>query len=103
MDSAPRVAKNAAFPDKECGPMHTTSSEATGRETCIRSGAPFTACPVSTALDHLADAPVGPSSVTTLVEKITDEGQIDMKEAAKLYGPRGHKSTPTRHATKGVR
>jgi hypothetical protein len=38
-----------------------------------------------------------------LVERLTSEGLISMKDAAKLYGRATHKSTATRHAVKGVK
>jgi hypothetical protein len=41
--------------------------------------------------------------VADLVERLIAENLISMKEAAKLYGPKGHKSTPTRHHLRGVK
>lgn len=38
-----------------------------------------------------------------LVERLTSEGLISMREAAKLYGRTTHKSTATRHAVRGVK
>lgn len=43
------------------------------------------------------------STPAELVEKLTAEGLISMADAAKLYGRTTHKSTATRHATKGVK
>lgn len=40
---------------------------------------------------------------TELIEQLTSEGLISMRDAAALYGRRTHKSTPTRHALKGVK
>lgn len=41
--------------------------------------------------------------LTELIRQLTVEGLISMKDAAKMYGRNTHKSTPTRHAQKGVR
>ncbi len=51
----------------------------------------------------MADSVSAPPAAAELVERLTVEGLISMKDAAKLYGRTTHKSTPTRHAVKGVR
>lgn len=37
------------------------------------------------------------------VERIISAGPITMRDAAEIYGPGTHKSTPTRHALKGIK
>lgn len=43
------------------------------------------------------------SGLSELIERLTAEGLISMKEAAKLYGRKTHKSTPARHHVNGVK
>lgn len=43
------------------------------------------------------------TSLNERIERLTAEGLISMRDAAKLYGRNTHRSTPTRHAAKGVR
>jgi hypothetical protein len=55
--------------------------------------------PLADHLERLQGIP----TAADLVERLTAEGLISMKDAAKLYGRATHKSTPTRHHVKGVR
>ncbi|VTR97905.1 : DUF1580 [Gemmata massiliana] len=50
-------------------------------------------------VEHLEAVPV----TADLVERLTREGLISMKDAAKCYKGNTHKSTVVRHAMKGVR
>jgi hypothetical protein len=55
--------------------------------------------PLDTHAEHFQEAP----TTANLVERLTQEGFISMRDAAALYGRKTHKSTPTRHALNGVK
>ncbi len=43
------------------------------------------------------------NNITAIVERLTSEGFISMRDAANLYRRGTHKSTPTRHALDGFK
>ena len=59
--------------------------------------------PLARHIEQLSEVPLDRDPVADLIERLTSEGLISMADAAKLYGRKTHKSTPTRHALQGIR